>query len=713
MQRSNRLTQSSGAADPSREASEARFQKLFDDAHAMSIQGYFSDGTVVYWNRASEKVYGYTAEEALGSNLLDLIIPYDMRHEVEIGIRRMFESGQGIPPGRLTLRHKDGHTVPVYSSHTIVAVPGQSPGAVLHGHGYERSGACRGGAARGRHGLRIPASHAHYRRPGRDSEGQSSLQPGYRIFGRRGRGPDPALDPLGPTSSGFLFGPVEIVLLDIGHWQGEIWNKRKTGEVYAVWVTISAVKDGRGRVTHYVSTQTDMTQRKEAEANILHLAFYDPLTQLPNRRRLLDQLEQAIAASLRNQRSGALLFIDLDNFKTLNDTLGHDMGDLLLQKVAERLTFCIRKNDTAARLGGDEFVVMLEDLSPLLQEAANQAEAVGEKILVALNQVYSLHEHEYLGSASIGITLFSQQESSVDELMKQADLAMYEGKAAGRNTLRFFDPEMQVAVTLRAALTRELRDGLRAQQFRLFYQPQVDIGGCIVGAEALVRWDSPARGLVLPGEFIHVAEESGFILPLGQWVLEAACNQLAAWAAQPKCEGLSLAVNVSACQLSRADFVDRVLEVLNRTGANPLRLKLELTESLLVDDWGDVISKMSALKERGLGLVLDDFGTGYSSLSYLQRLPLDQLKIDRSFVKDLLVNPNSVAIAKTIIVLSQTMGLSVLAEGVETESQQELLASLGCHAYQGYLFGRPVPPEEFQKLIDRAPHPGDAGLDRA
>ncbi|WP_295453011.1 bifunctional diguanylate cyclase/phosphodiesterase [uncultured Thiodictyon sp.] len=683
---------------PSREVNEARFQKLFDEADAMAIQGYVPDGTVVYWNRASEKVYGYTAQEALGGNLLDLIIPHDMRQAVEMGVRWMFDNGQGIPPGRLTLRHKDGHRVSVYSSHTIVTVPGQDP--VLFCMDADMSELERAETE-----LRVAATAFESQQGMIITDAQGVILRVNQAFTRttgysaqEAVGQTPRLIKSGRHSVDF-YAQMWRHLLATGHWQGELWNQRKDGEVYAVWVTISAVTDGTGQVTHYVGAQTDMTQRKAAEAKILHLACYDSLTKLPNRRLLLDRLQQATVSSPRHQRAGALLFLDLDHFKTLNDTLGHDMGDLLLQQVAERLTHAIRENDTAARLGGDEFVVMLEDLSPQLEAAANQAEAVGEKILAALNRVYRLKEHEYVGSVSIGITLFPSQGNSVETLMKQADLALYGAKAAGRNTLRFFDPQMQETVTLRAALMSDLRKALHKQEFRLLYQPQVDSGGRLTGAEALVRWQCPARGLIRPTEFIPFSEETGFILPLGQWVLDTACRQLAAWAARPESALLSLAVNVSAHQFHRADFVEQVLETVKRTGANPRRLKLELTESLLLNNIEEISAKMSALKEQGLSFVLDDFGTGYSSLAYLKRLPLDQLKIDQSFVHDLLVDPSTVAIAQTIIGLGRTMGIAVIAEGVETQRQRELLARLGCQAYQGYLFGRPMPLEGFEQLL--------------
>jgi diguanylate cyclase (GGDEF)-like protein/PAS domain S-box-containing protein len=486
-----------------------------------------------------------------------------------------------------------------------------------------------------------------------------------------------------------------------GSWQGEIWDRRKSGEVYPKWLTITAVKDNAGVVTNYVATHADITERKNAEMQIRQLAFYDPLTLLPNRRLLADRLQQALIASTRSQREGALLFIDLDNFKTLNDTLGHDKGDLLLQEVARRVSDCLRECDTVARLGGDEFVVMLEDLSDNSLEAASQAEGVGEKILTAISQPYDLAGQDYRCSSSIGVTLFGAPHHSSDELMKRADLAMYQSKAAGRNTLRFFDPAMQAKVSARAGLEADLREGLKQAQFVLHYQPQLNASGHVTGVESLVRWQHPQRGLVPPGEFIPLAEETGLILPLGNWVLESACRQLAQWAPDPKRADLCVAVNVSAGQMHQADFVEQVQAVLARTGANPKRLKLELTESLLLKDIEDTIVKMKRLKAQGIGFSLDDFGTGYSSLSYLKRLPLEQLKIDQSFVRDVLTDPNDAAIARTVVALAQSLGLSVIAEGVETQAQCDFLAQQGCNAYQGYLFSRPLPIAAFEAFLAR------------
>ena len=514
-----------------------------------------------------------------------------------------------------------------------------------------------------------------------------------------------------------FYAAMRETLVRTGTWQGEIWNRRKNGEIYPEWLTISAVKDNEGRVTNFVSMLTDITMRKAAQEEIRHLAFYDALTGLPNRRLLHDRLRLALMASARRDRQGALLFIDLDNFKTLNDTLGHDMGDRLLQQVGKRLSGCVRERDTVARLGGDEFVVMLEDLGQRADDAAGQSRNIGEKILAVLNRPYDLDGQEYHNTPSVGITLFGGGNDGIDELMKRADLAMYEAKAMGRNTLRFFDPQMQAVVTARASLEKDLREALQKRQLLLFYQPQVDAAGSAIGAEALVRWQHPRRGMVSPAEFIPLAEETGLILPLGLWVLETACAQLAVWDAQPGRECFSVSVNVSARQFRQPNFVEQVLAVLASSGANPRNLKLELTESMLLDNTQEMIARMSALKERGVGFSLDDFGTGYSSLSYLKRLPLDQLKIDQSFVQDLLTDPNDEVIARTIVVLASTLGLSVIAEGVETVEQRDALAAQGCHAYQGYLFSRPLPVADFDAFLGfdpeiRSParHTGCSGL---
>jgi len=474
----------------------------------------------------------------------------------------------------------------------------------------------------------------------------------------------------------------------------EVQFRKKDGQSF--WGLVSASIIDIDGVRCALVMARDVSQAKEAEDEIRNLAFYDPLTSLPNRRLLLERLRQSMAAGNRNGRMRALLFVDLDNFKNLNDTLGHQTGDLLLQEAARRLSACIRDTDTVGRLGGDEFVLMLEDLSEVPEDAAAQAKAAGEKILFTIAQPYLLDGRVCRSSASIGISVFGDRRENSSEVLQQADIAMYQAKAAGRNTMRFFAPALQAAVNARAVMEEDLRQAVRATQFVLYYQPQIDRNR-LIGAEALIRWNHPRRNVLAPGDFIPLAEETGLILPMGKWVLEAACTQIATWSHRKQTAHLSIAVNISARQFRQPDFVHQVLTAIEETGANPRNLKLELTESMLVENIQEVIDKMTELKAHGLRFSLDDFGTGYSSLAYLKRLPLDQLKIDRSFIRDILVDESSAAIAQTIVSLSRAMGLPVIAEGVETEEQREFLSRIGCHSYQGFLFSRPLPLAEFEK----------------
>lgn len=481
-----------------------------------------------------------------------------------------------------------------------------------------------------------------------------------------------------------------------GHWRGEMYARHKSGAVYPIWCSGAVVRGSDGTIINYVGTVSDITRRKAAEKEIMELAFYDSLTKLGNRRLLMVRLQQALAVSRRTGGRGALLFIDLDNFKMLNDSAGHEMGDLLLQQVAKRLTNCARDGDTVVRLGGDEFVVILTDLDPQIEHAARLAELIGQRMRAALNESYALADQVHYSSPSIGATLFHAEHETVAELLRRADLAMYQAKAAGRNALCFFDPAMQTAITARAELEIALRLGLQRREFVLHYQPQVCGDGKLIGAEALVRWQHPQRGLLAPGEFIPIAEESDLIIAMGLQVLEIACLQLVEWSAKHDLCNFAISVNVSARQLRQRDFVEQVLATLDRTGADPHSLKLELTESLLLlDTVEDTIAKMTALRVHGVCFSLDDFGTGYSSLSYLKRLPLDQLKIDQSFVRSVLVDPKDAAIAQMIVTLGQSLHLNVIAEGVETDEQRIFLSGCGCHAYQGYLFGRPMAPRSF------------------
>lgn len=487
-----------------------------------------------------------------------------------------------------------------------------------------------------------------------------------------------------------------------GTWEGEVWNRRKNGEAYLERLIITAVRNDDGKVTNYVATITDITSSKEASDEIHHLAFYDPLTQLPNRRLLLDRLKQALAVGARTGRYGALLFLDLDHFKTLNDTLGHDIGDQLLKQVSVRLSECVRKVDTVARLGGDEFVVLLENLSSKSVDAAAQAKIIATKIQAALSRPFIIGSHEHHSTGSVGATLFvDQEQTGVEAILKQADIAMYQAKDSGRNAIRFFDQDMQDAVIARANLEQELRVAIAQKQFQLHFQPQVDPEGAILGAEVLVRWIHPRLGIVAPGHFIDLAEDTGLILPIGEWVLNAACAQLKAWQEHSYTKSLTLSVNVSAKQFRQADFVEQVQSFINEYAINPSLLKLELTESILFKDINGMISTMNTLRKLGIGFELDDFGTGYSSLQYLKKLPLSQLKIDQSFVRDIAIDSNDRTLVLTIITMAHSLGLEVIAEGVETQQQLDFLKNHGCDHYQGYLFSKPLPVDELERLLSQ------------
>ncbi len=446
---------------------------------------------------------------------------------------------------------------------------------------------------------------------------------------------------------------------------------------------------------------SDITEHRRNAEEIYRLAYYDPLTGLPNRRLLLDRLHQVMLASSRNGLHGALMFMDLDHFKLVNDRLGHDMGDLLLQQVSERLKSCLREGDSVARMGGDEFVLLLGALSSNGAEAANQAKVIAEKILTALAQPYHLQEQIHSGTASLGIVVFTDEQGDAEMLLKSADAAMYQAKNAGRNQARFYDPAMQAAVAARAELEQDMRQALLRHEFVLHYQLQVDKAGQPIGAEALLRWNHPRQGLLAPASFISLAEESGLVLVLSQWVLESACAQLVEWSRHVGDVLCAMAINVNTLQFANADFVAAITSALATSGANPKLFKLEVTESMLSGKMTDLVGKMNAIRALGVRFELDDFGTGYSSLSHLKRLPLDQLKMDQSFVKDVLNNDTDPAIARAIVALGHSLGLKVIAEGVETAAQHAFLADIGCDAFQGYYFGHPMPAAEFRALIGK------------
>jgi diguanylate cyclase (GGDEF)-like protein/PAS domain S-box-containing protein len=484
-----------------------------------------------------------------------------------------------------------------------------------------------------------------------------------------------------------------------GRWQGEIWNRRKNGEIYPSWQSITAVRRSDGSTSHYVAALLDMSERKAAEARIERLAYYDELTGLANRRLLQSRIEQSLAHAVRSDMYGALIFVDLDHFKNINDALGHAVGDALLELVAHRLKIHLRSEDTVARLGGDEFVILLPSLHTDRQTSASQAQSVAEKIRMTLNDPYPLSGNPYHVSPSIGVTLFPEGIRDADELLKRADTAMYRAKAQGRNCIAFYEPAMQAAVESRLRLQKDLRHAIDADELLMVFQPQVDRRGRIVGAEALVRWQHPERGLVSPAEFIPAAEDTGLIIPLGEWVLRASLHLFEHLRSRQPTVDLRLSVNMSARQFMQPDSVERILSIAESTGADLRKLTIEFTESIFIDYIPETIRKMMVLKQHGVTFSIDDFGTGYSSLTYLKRLPIDEVKIDRSFVKDITVDPSDAAIVETILSVATHLNLRLVAEGVETPEQLSFLCERGCEHFQGFLFSKPQPFEVFERLL--------------
>jgi diguanylate cyclase (GGDEF)-like protein/PAS domain S-box-containing protein len=655
------------------------------------------DGTIESWNNGAVRLFGYQSCEVIGQPIA-MMIPPDY-HEEENAIISCLARGDHVEPFETVRCHKCGRLINVsQTSSPILDELGRVVGVSTVSRDITQH-------IRAESELRIAATAFESQEGMSVTDASGTILRVNRAFTHiTGY---TAEDVVGKNSRVLKSGRHDASFYaamwkninSTGEWRGEVWNRRKGGEIYPEQLAITAVKDANGVVTNYVSTITDNSLTKAAEDQIKHLAFYDPLTRLPNRRLLQDRLHQAMASIKRSDLSGALLFIDLDNFKILNDTLGHDIGDILLQQVAKRLESCVREGDTVARLGGDEFVVMLEELSVNQLEAAEQTRLVGHKILSTLNQVYKLENQEYLNTPSIGATLFNKHSKSMEEILKQADIAMYQAKKSGRNGLRFFDPEMLANICARASLESELRIAIERQQFELYYQIQVNESGRPLGAEALIRWCHPERGFVSPAQFIPLAEETGLILPIGRWVLETACAQLAAWQNDKLTRALTLSVNVSAKQFHEADFVEQVRKVVQDGAINPALLKLEPTESILLEDIGEAVATMNALKGIGVQFALDDFGTGFSSLQYLKILPLNQLKIDQSFVRDMVSGVNDQAIVCTIIAMAKSLNLEVIAEGVETEAQRQLLLRAGCNHFQGYLFGKPLPVALFEASL--------------
>jgi diguanylate cyclase (GGDEF)-like protein/PAS domain S-box-containing protein len=683
-------------------SSEARYRHIINRMSALVVE-LSPTGTIVYLNDAVTAITKFSHDKLIGRNWLDLLLPLQDSISLDVLRHEFLENGEleGFKTG---LRNHDGsRKIFSWNSAHVRGTDGSIERIIYFGTDVTD-------LMRAKEELRIAAIAFESQEGIIVTDTSAVILRVNRAFTRLtgyseedALGKSPHLLSSGHHDKAF-YQSMWATLLKEGYWQGEIWNRRKNGNVYAEWLTISPVFGPDGSLTHYVGTFSDISDNKEAEAEIHRLAYFDPLTKLPNRRLLQDRLEQALITASRSGLFGVFMFIDLDHFKILNDTRGHNAGDRLLVEVALRMRATVREGDTVARLGGDEFVVLLENVNELAVETAAIAKQIGEKLLEALSLPYNFDDFKYHCTASVGIKLF-QGKDNIEELFKHADLAMYEAKTVGRNALRFYDPAMQATVTTRASIEYDLRSALEKNQFRLYFQPQLGHDCRIVGAEALIRWQHPTRGLVSPVEFIPVAESTGLILLVGLWVLETACALIKTWESHLYTRDLQLSVNVSARQFHQHDFVEQVLKVLQSSAINPDKLKLELTESLVLDDINETIAKMNELEQAGVCFSMDDFGTGYSSLSYLTQLPLDQLKIDQSFVRNINVTTNDAVIVQTIIGMAASLGINVIAEGVETESQRVFLEQNGCPLYQGYLFSPPVPIEEFEAFLKQAEHP--------
>ncbi len=652
-----------------------------------------SSGIITRASRSVEQLLGYTAEEMLGRKLAD---SYFSQADRETFLARMQANGGHIVGGESRLRHRDGHEVWVRTTAHFIR---DAAGNVVGVEGTTRDNTRQ---RRAEEELRLAA--AVFESSGEaimitDAEGRIisvnqafSRVTGYVAADVTGR--NASLLASGRHSREF-FSEMWRSVLETGYWNGEIWNRRRNGEIFPEWLSVSSVRDADGRITHLVGTFSDISERKAAEAKIAFLAHHDPLTGLPNRLLLKDRMQQAMVHAERSGNKVALLFVDLDRFKAVNDSFGHPAGDALLRDAAQRLLACVRDSDTISRHGGDEFLVVLTDL----QNSEVPAQIAG-KIMAALCEPFHIEADEATISASVGIAVYPEDGTGFDELLKKADTAMYHAKESGRNAFRFYTGRMNADAQERLDLHSRLRRALERNEFVLYYQPLVDLkSGRILGGEALVRWQSPEQGLVAPGRFIPAAEHSGLIVPLGEWVLHEACRELAHWHAIGA-PWLLMAVNISPIQFRRGDVEETVLRALAASGAPPSALELELTESILIDGAEQVLATIRRLQGLGVKLAIDDFGTGYSSLAYLKRFAVDKLKIDQSFVRDIVTDQDDAAIVRAVIQMARSLGLHVLAEGVETEAVAVELRAMNCDLVQGYHFGRPMPAAEFRLLID-------------
>ena len=666
-------------------------------------------GKVIYWNPRAELIFGYSAPYAQGKSILELVVEPREHSAIEGRLKQFINKDiKSIKADRFEMLavRVDGQRIPIEVAVIALKRYGE----------YVFTGFVRDLTERDKYieELRVSAITFNSQEGIVIADGEANILRVNKAFvditgysAEEVVGRSPQLLHSDQHDKEFYASICKFVEESDG-WEGEVWGRRKNGDAVPLHLTVTAIRDtagadnmgaGENKATNYVLAFSDITRNKKDADEIYNLAFFDPLTGLPNRRLLMDRLSQAVATSGRTGQKAALLFLDLDNFKSLNDTLGHDFGDLLLKQAAQRLKHSLRAEDTVARIGGDEFVIILQNLGEEGSDAPAQTEAVANKILSALNQPYSLHDHECYSSASVGATLFESSVEEIDELLRQADIAMYQAKKSGRNMLRFFDPQMQENINQRANLENALHNAVEKNQFQLYYQLQVDNKNQPVGAEALIRWQHPVLGTVPPQDFIPLAEESGLIIPIGHWVIKTACEQIRCWQNNPLTADLTVAVNISPRQFYQPSFVDDVLDCLAETGIDSGALKFELTEGLILDNVDEAIAKMKELRRAGVLFSLDDFGTGYSSLAYLTKLPLSQLKIDQSFVRNIGINDSDSIIIKTIIGMSKSLGFEVVAEGVETQHQYAFLEALGCQLFQGYLFSRPLAVGEFEELL--------------
>lgn len=658
-------------------------------------------GRVTYWNSEAERIFGYSSEHAHSRDIIELILPTHQHLVIRELMEQFLVAGVGKQNHRrfeINAVRADGAKVPVEIAVIVLQRFGE----------YFFNGFVRDLTEHNKNieELRISAITFNSQDAIIITDAEiKTLRVNQKVLDISGYksseliGLEPSLLSSNVQSDQF-YADMWQTIETLGSWEGEVWDKRKDGDVFPLLIAITTIRDAKNRITNYVLSFSDITPTKRDADAIHKLAFFDPLTHLPNRRALSERVAHALMVGESHGKTLAVLFIDMDNFKDINDALGHQLGDRILIETAQRLRRCMRSDDTVARIGGDEFAIVVKNLDFNIDTAKAEVEIVAAKILAILNQSYQLDKQEIHSGASVGVAIARHSQVPIEELFKQADIGLYQAKISGRNQMCFFDPAMEQTVTLQAQLANALHGAVQDQQFELYYQVQVDSEHSPVGAEALIRWEHPQLGIVSPNDFIPLAEASGLILPIGRWVLDNACAQLKRWQSDARTCWLSVAINISPRQFHQSDFVETVLQAIAKFDISPSSLKLELTETVILDNTSETVEKMHQLKRVGVEFALDDFGTGYSSLSYLTQLPLSQLKMDQSFVRNIGLTESDDIIVQTIIIMAKSLGIRVIAEGVETEAQCSFLKNLGCPLFQRYLFSKPVPVAEFEKLLE-------------